>query len=98
MTKTANIHEAKTNLSRLIDAAERGEEVVIARNGVPAVKLVPVEKPDETKDTPGKRLIGMWAGRVVINDPDWWKPDDELADLFENSVLFPPDPEDDAAR
>lgn len=97
MTKTANIHEAKTNLSKLIDAAQRGEEVVIARNGVPVVKLVPVEQLDETEQTPGKRIMGMWAGKVKIIDPDWWKPDDELADLFENSVIFPPDP-DDAAR
>ncbi|QJP12197.1 type II toxin-antitoxin system prevent-host-death family antitoxin [Starkeya sp. ORNL1] len=97
MTRTANIHEAKTNLSKLIDAAQRGEEVVIARNGVPVVKLVAVEKPDETKDTPAKRIMGMWAGKVTIHDPHWWKPDDELADLFENSVIYPPDP-DDAAR
>ena len=39
--RTANIHEAKTQLSRLVEAALAGEEVVIARNGVPAVKLVP---------------------------------------------------------
>ena len=35
-----NIHHAKTNLSKLIAAAESGEEVIIARNGKPAVKLV----------------------------------------------------------
>jgi prevent-host-death family protein len=37
-----NVHEAKTHLSRLMAQAEAGEEVIIARNGVPAVKLVPV--------------------------------------------------------
>ena len=37
-----NIHAAKTHLSKLIEAAEAGEDVVIARNGKPAVKLIPV--------------------------------------------------------
>ena len=40
-----NIHAAKTNLSKLIEKAEAGEEVVIARNGKPAVKLTPVSDP-----------------------------------------------------
>ena len=40
-----NIHAAKTNLSKLIEKAEAGEEVVIARNGKPACKLTPVEPP-----------------------------------------------------
>ena len=40
---TFNMHEAKTQLSKLVDAAERGEAVVIARDGKPAVKLLPVE-------------------------------------------------------
>ncbi len=38
-----NVHEAKTQLSKLIEAALRGEEVVIARDSKPAVRLVPVE-------------------------------------------------------
>ncbi len=77
-----NVHEAKTNLSRLIEQALRGEEVVIARNGVPAVKLVQVEAVAEQKP---KREPGQLAGLFVEIDPDWWKPDDELADLFEGS-------------
>ena len=40
-----NMHEAKTNLSRLIEAAEKGAEVTIARNGDPVVELVPVKAP-----------------------------------------------------
>lgn len=39
-----NMHEAKTHLSQLVDRALAGEEVVIGRNGKPAVKLVPVEE------------------------------------------------------
>ncbi len=40
-----NMHDAKTRLSKLIAAAEAGDEVVIARQGKPAVKLVPVRPP-----------------------------------------------------
>ncbi|MGC1497685.1 MAG: type II toxin-antitoxin system prevent-host-death family antitoxin [Sulfitobacter sp.] len=40
----ASVHEAKTNLSKLIEAAERGERVVITRHGVPAAELVPAKK------------------------------------------------------
>ena len=55
-----NIHEAKTHLSRLVDKAVRGEEVVIARANRPLVRLVPV---DEAR--PPRRL-GTAAGRVKI--------------------------------
>lgn len=40
----ASVHEAKTNLSRLIEAVERGERVVITRHGVPAAELVPARR------------------------------------------------------
>ena len=42
MTKV-NVHEAKTNLSKLLEKAMNGEEVVIAKAGKPMVRLVPVE-------------------------------------------------------
>lgn len=42
--KTVNIHEAKSTLSTLLTEVEEGEEVVIARNGKPVAKLVPVER------------------------------------------------------
>jgi prevent-host-death family protein len=79
-----NVHEAKTNLSRLIEQALRGEEVVIARNGVPTVRLVQVEAAERKP----KRQGGFWAGQIKEVDPDWWKPDDELANLFEGSESF----------
>ncbi len=41
MATTVNVHEAKTHLSRLLEAASRGEDVVIARNGEPVARLVP---------------------------------------------------------
>jgi prevent-host-death family protein len=67
------IHEAKTNLSRLIEMAERGEEVVIARGKKPVVRLVPIEKPT------GKRPIGLYKGKFEVPD-DFWDPlpQDEL--------------------
>lgn len=82
-----NIHQAKTNLSKLIEAAERGEEVIIARNGKPAVKIVPVAPPlaaDPALDTPGKRIAGKGKGLIKILDPDWERNDDEFIDLFYN--------------
>ena len=75
-----NVHEAKTQLSRLIEQALRGEDVVIARNGVPAVKLVQVEPTAVSKP---KRQPGLWAGLIEEIDPDWWKPENDLTDHFE---------------
>ena len=43
--RTVNIHEAKTHLSRLVDAAAKGEPFIIARAGKPLVKVVPLEPP-----------------------------------------------------
>ena len=83
----ANVHQAKTQLSKLIDAALKGEEVVIARDGVPVVRLVAVERKRERRREPGR-----FEGEIVEFDPDWWKPDDELARLFEEGLLFPDPP------
>ena len=47
-----NIHEAKTHFSKLIDAVARGEEIVIARAGKPAARLVPIE-PARPERKPG---------------------------------------------
>lgn len=58
-----NIGEAKTRLSELIAASERGEEVVIARAGKPAVRLTPVEDIDDVERR--RRAFGMWKGLVT---------------------------------
>jgi len=58
--KIVNVHEAKTQLSRLLQAVEEGKEIVIARNGTPVAKLVPhVEerKPREPGSAKGKIWI-----------------------------------------
>ena len=58
--KPVNIHEAKTRLSKLVERAEAGEEVVIARAGKPAAKLVPLAK------TRGRRRLGLLDGKFRI--------------------------------
>ena len=72
---TVNVLEAKTKLSELIRKAEQGEEVIIARAGVPAVVLKPC-------DLPKKRQLGEFKGLVTISD-DFDEPlPDEIIDSF----------------
>ena len=71
--EVANIHEAKSQLSKLIEHAMNGEEVIIAKAGTPMVRLVPIQ-PD---DTP--RVGGQWKGRVRIADDFDALPDDIAA-------------------
>jgi prevent-host-death family protein len=76
-----NVHHAKTNLSKLIAAAESGEEVIIARNGKPAVKLVLVAPPVRKSR---KHLRGSGIGKIWMAD-DAFSPetDLEIQKLFE---------------
>jgi prevent-host-death family protein len=75
------IHEAKTHLSRLIAAVERGEEVVIARRDKPVVRLV-IEKPEK----PQRRLgLGALAGYMS----------DELLEHLTNNPALDKEIEDD---
>jgi prevent-host-death family protein len=55
MSAKVNMHEAKTSLSRLVERALAGEEIVIARNGEPLVKLVPVPKEPERRTQVSER-------------------------------------------
>ncbi|WP_062464630.1 type II toxin-antitoxin system Phd/YefM family antitoxin [Demequina soli] len=73
--RTVNIHEAKTQLSRLVAATEGGETIVIARAGVPVARLVPVDAPA----TPAR--VGFLAA-TIPDDFDDWGVDDAVA-LFE---------------
>jgi prevent-host-death family protein len=58
--KPITIHQAKTNLSRLIEIAERGEEVIISRGKQPVVRLVPVHPPAKA------RKPGMFKGEFQV--------------------------------
>ena len=69
-----NVSEAKTNLSKLIDMAFHGEEVIIAKNNLPLVELVP-HKPKE------KRKLGLLAGQIEIPD-DFMDEDAEINAIF----------------
>jgi len=55
-----NLYEAKTTLSRLVERAAAGEEIIIAKAGKPMAKLVSAKKPSR------RRKPGGWKGRVVI--------------------------------
>lgn len=57
------MHEAKTQLSKLVERAEGGEEIVITRRGEPAVRLVPAKRGEGFAS-----LAGVWQGRVRIAD------------------------------
>jgi antitoxin (DNA-binding transcriptional repressor) of toxin-antitoxin stability system len=56
-----NVHQAKTQLSRLLAQVEAGEDVIIARNGKPVARLVLCQPQ-------GKRQFGAWRGRLVVDD------------------------------
>jgi len=58
--KPVTIHEAKTNLSRLIEKACRGEEIIIARGSDPVVRLVPIA------GQRGRRKLGILKGKLVV--------------------------------
>jgi prevent-host-death family protein len=73
--QTVNIHEAKTNLSRLLEAVESGEDVVIARAGKPVATLT-AYKPPRNKIAPPGSMQGQ----------GWWMSDDfdePIDDLFD---------------
>jgi len=92
----ANIHSAKTNLSKLIEQAEAGEEVVIARNGRPAVRLTPVEAHTEPSgpEPRGPEGYPAWMGSLkgrIWMAPNFDEPDEELVRAFDESEIFPQD-------
>lgn len=70
-----NIHEAKSQLSKLIEKAKKGEEVIIEKNGVPEVRLVPF-------GTQGKDWFGMDEGKGWIADDFDELPQDILAAFY----------------
>ena len=79
--KSVNMHDAKTNLSRLVADAAAGEPFIIARAGRPLVKVVPI--------TPGdaevRRRIGFLPDTIVPDDFDHMAGD-EISDLFEGKT------------
>jgi prevent-host-death family protein len=70
------MHEAKSNLSKLAERVEGGEEIVITRRGAPAARLVPARQGEGFSS-----LAGAWQGRVQIAE-DFDDLPDDLAESF----------------
>ncbi len=72
MAEIINVHEAKTHLSRLLDKAHAGEEIVLSKAGKPYARLMPLPKPS------AKRRLGRLKGASL--DPAFFDPlpQDEL--------------------
>lgn len=82
MPTIVNVHEAKTELSRLLERVERGEAIVIARAGKPVARLSRYEPP---RDEP--RPLGLARTTVSVSG-DFDAPfDDDLLDLFDHAPL-----------
>ena len=75
---TVNMHEAKTNLSKLIMFLEKGEDIIIAKAGMPVAKLVAYEQIT-------KRVANKFKGKVKFKE-DFDKSNNEIAVLFESGV------------
>jgi len=75
--RTVNIHAAKTQLSRLVDAAAAGEEIVIAKSGKPMARLGPLV------DSQRKRRLGVLAGKLRVPENFHAPLPDEAIEAFE---------------
>lgn len=74
MSDIINVHEAKTHLSRLLDRAHAGEEIILGKAGKPYARLVPLKAPP-------KRKLGFLKGKV---DASFFEPlPDEELDAWE---------------
>ncbi|HEY6305072.1 MAG TPA: type II toxin-antitoxin system Phd/YefM family antitoxin [Candidatus Angelobacter sp.] len=76
-----NVHEAKTHFSKLLQRVAAGEEIIIAKAGVPVAKLVPVVAKH------AKRKLGLYSGEIwMADDFDAPLPDDILAGFLGEDV------------
>lgn len=86
--KTFNVHEAKTQLSKLIERAHAGEEIVLAKAGVPYAKLVPIAPP-----VPARRTPGRFRGLINLSEEEALAScfTEQELDEIENRSIFPPE-------
>ena len=82
MAKIVNIHEAKTQFSKLIARVQRGEEVVIGKAGKPVAKLVTVVDPERASS------FGSLQGQIRIAD-DFDSVDTQIEESFYDSEVEP---------
>lgn len=76
--KTVNIHEAKTQLSKLVDEASKGESFIIAKAGKPIVKVTRLSAPTGTQI----RRLGFMAGHISVPDDFDRMGRDQIEGLF----------------
>ena len=76
--QTVNIHEAKTQLSRLVEQAAQGEPFVIAKAGKPLVKVMALNAPEAGQ----RRRLGFMAGQIAVPDDFDRMGDAEIERLF----------------
>jgi prevent-host-death family protein len=76
--KTINIHEAKTQLSRLVEQASKGEPFVIAKAGKPMVKVTALEAPQGSE----VKRLGFLAGQIRVPDDFDRMGDEEIERIF----------------
>jgi prevent-host-death family protein len=74
--KTVNMQDAKTHLSRLVEAAAKGESFIIGKAGKPLVKVVPVDAPT------APRRLGFMRGAVTVPDDFDTMDQEEIEKLF----------------
>lgn len=77
--QTYNIHDAKTQLSKLVEMAAKGESFVIAKAGKPMVKVIALDTPESSQI----RRFGFMAGQVMVPDDFNTMGADEIQGLFE---------------
>lgn len=75
---TVNIHEAKTQLSRLVKQAAKGESFIIAKAGKPLVKVVPLENGERTSSD----RLGFMVGEIAVPDDFDCMSTEEIQRLF----------------
>lgn len=80
--QTFNIHEAKTNLSRLVEKAANGESFVIAKAGKPLVKVVPLNAPESDQ----QKRLGFMAGQIDVPEDFDRMGEADIKRLFEDIV------------
>jgi len=83
MGKLVNVHEAKTQLSKLLRRVEAGEDIVIGRAGEPVARLTRIA-PEEAAPRP----LGTWRGKVEVSD-DFDALPEEVVDAFYSSRVEP---------
>ena len=80
--QTVNIHEAKTQLSRLVEKAAKGEPFIIAKAGKPMVKVVPLDAPNPDQ----KKRVGFLAGQIAVPEDFDTMAAEEIKAMFQGDA------------